>query len=244
MRQTIRLILIFLGLAINTSVFAQQTIISVPSSDVLPGGEIILKQSNRFSPFGEEYVNLTPNVIIGTGKHSEVSFGVGTNIRETTDVRLNMTAKKVFKIHRSTRVTVGGTLTPSLTEGKNPDSMIYAHGSYLFKRTKTTITAGGYLGGRAQIPGLGGVMLGIDQAIISNKLRFAADWMSREDTGGAFSAGFKMRPEATTSITTAVVIPNADEERVAFSVSISKYIGKPEIFKKEPSKKEGKDVAL
>lgn len=244
MWQIFRLITLFITLAVGSVAFSQQTIISVPSSDVLPGGEIILKQSNRLGPFGDEYANLTPSMIIGTGKGTEMSLGVGTNIRENTDVRLNIGAKKVFKIHRSTRFTVGGTLTPSLTEGKNPDSMIYAHGSYLFRKTKTTLTAGGYLGGRSQMPGLGGVVLGIDQSIISNKLRFAADWRSREDTGGAFSAGFKMRPVPTTSITTAVVIPNADEERVAFSISISQYLGKPEIFRKEPSKKEGKDVDL
>lgn len=233
---------------IGSAAIAQQTILSVPSSDVLPGGEIILKQSNRISPFGDNFVSLTPQVIIGTGKRSEISFGVGTNINDHTSVKLNLAAKKVFKVSRSTRITVGGTLSPSLTEGENPDSMVYAHGSYLFKKTKTTLTAGGFVGGKGQMPGLGGVMLGVDQSIISNKLRFVADYMSRDESWGAFSAGFKIRPMPTTSITTAVIVPNASDDRVAFSVSISKYVGKviPEKIKKEPidENKTRKDVNL
>lgn len=85
------------------------------------------------------------------------------------------------------------------------------------------------------MPSLTGVMLGIDQTIIPNKLRIAADWISRDESWGAFSAGLKIRPEPTTSITTAIMIPNANEERIAFSISISKYVGKviPEPARKE-----------
>ena len=59
--------------------------------------------------------------------------------------------------------------------------------------------------------------------------------MSRDESWGALGAGLKIRPEPTTSITTAVIIPNADENRLAFSVSISKYVGKvlPEPVRKE-----------
>lgn len=229
-------LIIFCCLVCGSAVYAQQTIISVPSSDVLPGGEVILKQSNRISPFGDGFVSLTPQATIGTGKGTEASIGVGTTIDDRTDVKLNLTAKKVFKIKRAARFTIGATLSPSLTEGKNPDSMIYSHGSYLFRKTKTTITAGGFVGGRGEMPSLTGVMLGIDQTIIPNKLRVVADWMSRDESWGAFSAGLKIRPEPTTSITTAIVIPNSDEDRVAFSISLSKYVGKiiPERPKKEP----------
>lgn len=221
----------FLALPVS----AQQTILSVPSSDVLPGGEVILKQSNKFSPFGDKFVSLTPQMTIGTGKGTEMSIGVGTNISDNNSVKLNLTAKKVFKYKKATRFTVGGNLTPSLTEGKKPDSMLYAHTSFLIRKTKTTITAGGFVGGKGEMPTLTGAMLGIDQTIIPNKLRVVADYISRDESWGAFSAGFKIRPEPTTSITTAIVLPNADGERLAFSVSISKYLGKviPDIPKKK-----------
>lgn len=236
MQAVLGIIALFVMLFSGSCVFAQQTIISVPSSDVLPGGEVILKQSNRFSPFGDGFVSLTPQATIGTGWGTEMSMGVGTTIDDQTNVKLNLAAKKVFRIKRSARLTVGGTLSPSLTEGKNPDSMVYAHGAYLFRKTRTTLTAGGFVGGRGEMPSLTGVMLGIDQTIIPNKLRIVADWMSRDESWGAFSAGFKIRPEPTTSITTAVVIPNSNEDRVAFSISVSKYVGKviPEKVKEEP----------
>lgn len=224
---------------IPTAAFAQQTIINVPSSDVLPYGEIILKQSNKFRPFGEgKYVSLTPQLILGTGKDTEISVEAGTNIEDTTSVKLNLTAKKVFRIKRAARFTIGGTLSPSLTEGQKPDSMIYAHGSYLCKKTRTTFTAGGFVGGRQEMPSLTGVMLGVDQTIIPNKLRVAVDWVSRDESWGVFGAGLKIRPEPTTSITTAVLIPNSSQDRMAFSVSISKYVGKvlPEFARKEESK--------
>lgn len=204
---------------------AQQTVITIPSSEVLPFGQMILKQSNRFSPFGDGFVSLTPCAILGTGKGTEVSLGVGTSIRDRTDVKLDITAKKVFKIHKSTRLTVGGRLQPSLTGGENPDSMVYAHTSFLIKKTRTTITTGGFVSGYGQMPSNAGAMLGIDQTIIPNKLRVVADWMSRED-GGAFAAGFKIRPVPTTSITTAIIIPNATQDRVAFSISVSQYLGR------------------
>lgn len=219
---------------------AQQTIITMPSSDVLPGGEVILKQSNRYSPFGDAFASLTPQIIMGTGKDTEASIGVGTNIDDRTSVKLNLAAKKVFRIKKATRFTIGATLSPSLTEGKNPDSMIYAHGSYLCKKTRTTLTAGGFVGGRGQMPSLTGVMMGIDQTIIPNKLRVVADWVSRDESWGSFAAGLKIRPEPTTSITTAVIVPNNTEDRVAFSLSVSKYVGRvlPEPLRKEPENKE------
>ena len=240
MKKLVEYILTFSFFIFPSAAIAQQTIVTMPSSDVLPGGEVILKQSNRYSPFGDAYASLTPQVIIGTSKDTEISVGAGTTIDDRTSVKLNLTAKKVFKIKRSARFTVGGTLSPSLTEGQNPDSMIYAHGSYLCKKTRTTLTAGGFVGGRRQMPSLTGVMIGIDQTIIPNKLRVVADWVSRDESWGVFAAGLKIRPEPTTSITTAVIIPNNQEDRLAFSLSISKYIGKviPEPARKEKEEKE------
>lgn len=230
--------LIGVVLIVSQSAFAQQNIINVPSSDVLPAGNIILKQSNKFSPFDNSYVSLTPSVIMGVGKGVEASVGVGTTISENNSTKMNIGVKKVFKYKKATRFTVGGTLSPNLTEGRNPDSMLYAHTSYLCKKTRTTVTAGGFVGGRQEMPSLTGVVLGIDQTIIPNKLRVVADYISRDESWGAFSAGFKIRPEPTTSITTAVIVPNNQEDRVAFSISISKYLGNviPQPKKKETGK--------
>ncbi len=204
---------------------AQQTIISVPSSDVLPSGEIILKESNKFSPWNDSFVSLTPSIIMGTGKDTETSFGVGTTLDDTTKVKLDIASKKVFRVGKASRFTIGGRVSPTLTDSVMPDNFLYAHGSYLIKETKTTITSGVYIMGKTHLPDKTGALIGIDQTIIPNKLRIVADWMSRNDTGSALSAGFKIRPSPKTSITAAVMIPNSNEDRLAFSISISQYMG-------------------
>ena len=110
--------LIGVVLIVSQSAFAQQNIINVPSSDVLPAGNIILKQSNKFSPLDNSYVSLTPSVIMGVGKGVEASVGVGTTISENNSTKMNIGVKKVFKYKKATRFTVGGTLSPNLTEGR------------------------------------------------------------------------------------------------------------------------------
>lgn len=219
------LLFILLLFAVQNGCFAQQTIITVPSSDVLPTGEVILKESNRFTPWHDSFVSLTPSLIIGSGKGTETSIGVGTTLDDTTSVKLDIASKKVFKTGKSTRITIGGRITPNLTDGKKPNSFIFAHGSYLIKKTRTTLTSGVYVMGQGDLPDKTGAILGIDQTIIPNKLRVVADWMSRGDTGSALSAGLKIRPHPKTSITTAIMIPNSNEDRVAFSISISQYVG-------------------
>ena len=209
----------------NNSSLAQQTIVTVPSSDALPAGEIILKQSNKFTPWHESFVSLTPSVIVGTGKGTESFFAIGTTLDDGASVKMDIGTKKVFRVGKSTRFTIGGRISPNLTDGKDPNSFLYAHGSYLFKKTRTTLTSGVYLMGKEQAPNMTGAIVGIDQTIIPNKFRVVADWMSRQDNGSALSAGFKIRPRAQTSITTAVAIPNCNEDRFAFSISLSQYVG-------------------
>lgn len=234
MRKVLVTLLIALTLGLGNVACANQTIISVPSSDVLPGGEISLKQSNKFTPWHESFVSLTPSVIMGTGKGTEASFAVGTTLDDGASVKLDLGVKKVFRIGKSTRFTVGGRLSPNLTDGKNPNSFLYAHGSYLIKKTRTTLTSGVYVMGKEQAPNMTGAIVGIDQTIIPNRLRVVADWMSRGDVGNSLSAGLKIRPHAQTSITTAVLIPNCNDDRLAFSVSVSQYVGNIfELIKKD-----------
>lgn len=207
---------------------AQQTIISVPSSDVLPTGDIILKESNKFRPFENEmFFQLTPTVIMGTGGGTETSFGVATNMRpdQEASVKADIAMKKVFFLGPSTRLTVGGRLSPYFNSDKNPDTMLFAHGTYRIKKTRTSLTSGVYVSGKNEAPNKAGVILGVDQVIIPNKLRLAMDYMSRNESWGAFNVGLKYRPVPDLSITTAVILPNGNENNFGFTVSFSKYVG-------------------
>lgn len=212
-------------LCFNNKAFSQQTIINIPSSELLPAGEIVLKQSNRFRPFNDDgFVSLTPSFTMGVGRGFEISSGVGTNISDSTVVRGDFAAKKVWFLGSSSRLTLGGLVSPYMNNGEKPDSMIYSHFSQRIKKTKTSLTAGAYLGGYNRMPNGLGVMLGVEQVIIPNKFRLALDWMSGSESNGRLGVGFKYRPHSTVSITSAVIIPNKESDDIAFNISVSKYI--------------------
>lgn len=206
------------------SVEAQQTIINVPSSELLPAGSIILKDSNRYSPFLDGHATITPSATFGIGKGMELSTGVGTSFGDGTTVRGDIAAKKVWFLGPSTRLTTGGMISPYLSEHSRPNTFIYSHVSQRIKRTKTSITAGIYLDGQNSFPDRFGALLGVEQVLIPNKLRLAVDWLSTPDSYGRMGVGLKYRPVPTVSITSAVIIPNKDSDDIAFNVSISKFI--------------------
>lgn len=72
--------------------FAEQTIINIPSSEVIPLGQMILKQSTKISPMTDDLSTvLAPIFTFGAGKGLEFSIGVGTTIQDNTFVRTNIT---------------------------------------------------------------------------------------------------------------------------------------------------------
>ena len=227
----LKISLIFIILVIiffnKSTVFAKQTIINVPSSEVLPAGQIMLKDSNRFRPFESEgFTSITPSFTLGIGKGMELSSGIGTTLDKNyhARVRNDISAKKVWFLGHSTRFTIGGTIGPSLSESVHPDTFLYGHFSQRIKKTRTSITAGGYMNGEEHFINQGGVVLGIDQVIVPNKLRLVCDWLSGTDSYGKLGLGFKYRPTPTVSITSAVIIPTKESENIAFNISVSKYI--------------------
>lgn len=225
-RNFIVLIAILFLLFQDQNTFAQQVIINVPSSDILPKGDVIFKQSNRFSPFAPDaFAALTPSLTVGTGMGTELSGGVATSLDGDTIVRGDFAAKKVFFIGRTVRWTSGLKLNPYLTEEASPDTLAYSHFTKRIRKTKTTLTAGVYVASRKDYtPEKTGVMLGAEQVIIPNKLRLVVDWMSRNESYSALGAGLKYRPVSTVSITSAILIPNGDKGKLAFNVSISKFL--------------------
>ena len=210
----------------NQTVLAQQSIINVPSSEVLPAREIIFKESNRFRPYTPgKFAALTPSLTIGSGFGTELSGGVSTSLDGNTLVRGDFAAKKVFFIGSSSRFTAGVRLNPYLTEVTAPDTFVYSHLSTRIQKTKTSITAGVYVASKKDyLPDKTGALLGIEQVIIANKLRVVADWISRNESYGTLGAGFKYRPFPTVSITSAVLIPNGTKGKLGFNLSISKFI--------------------
>lgn len=226
------LLSVFFSYSLYSCAFAQQTIINVPSSEVLPFGDIILKESTRVVP--DNFVRLTPTVIFGLGKGFELATGVGTTLGDETIVRGDFALKKVFFIKGATRFTVGARISPYFNQNLEPDSFIFSHFSHRIKKTKTTLTAGMYVGNRQEItPSKAGVLLGLDQVIIPNKLRLAVDYISGDETMSVFATGLKYRPIPTLSINSAVLFFPREDQRVAFNVSISKFLSIKDFLQKK-----------
>lgn len=204
--------------------YAQQTIITVPSSEMLPAGNLILKESNGFDPFSNGYVTLSPNATIGIGRGMDITTGISTTLDGGTSVKGNIGTKKVWFLNNSTRLTLGGVVSPYLNEREHANTFIYSHFSQRIKKTKTSITAGAYLHGQNSFPDKFGALIGLEQVLIPNKLRLAIDWLSTTDSFGKMGIGLKYRPVSTVSITSAVIVPNQDIENIAFNLSISKAL--------------------
>lgn len=227
--------LLWVGLLIlipHPKVHGQQTIITVPSSEVLPAGDMIMKESNRFSPFEDRgFVNMTPSFIFGVGKGTEVSAGASTMLDGQTVVKGDFAAKKVFFIKDSTRLTVGARINPYFTGANTADTFVYSHFSHRIRKSRTSLTAGAYVASRKNyLPNKGGVLLGIEQVIIPNKLRLAVDWISSDESYGTMGVGLKYRPVPTLSLTTAVLLPNNNSEGVSFNMSVSKFISLKDFY--------------
>ena len=124
-----------------TPTFAQQDIITVPNSEVLPFGTIILKDSNTITP--KDSVRVAPSVIMGLGHGMDLAVGVPLKINTNdghTGVKGEIGLKKVFFLGSSTRLTVGGEINPYLNSATTPDFLTYAHVTQKIKKTRTSIS--------------------------------------------------------------------------------------------------------
>lgn len=220
------LVLIFFSFFSQLKVSAQQTLITVPYPDVAAPGSIGLKESNRFRPFNPgEYVILSPIVIYGIGHNAEISTGVNTSIAKETDVKLDLYARKYFPLTNSTRLTIGTRLSPNLSESSTPFNFNFAHVSQRINKTGTMFLGGVYIAnGKEFLPDRVGALLGFEQNIKSDKFKVVADWISRNESYGYIGAGIKYKPVKTLSITNAILIPNGKRAKLAFVISITKWL--------------------
>lgn len=206
---------------------ALQAIISVPSSDVLKKNAILLKESTIVSPGSARRVNTNPSFNIGLGWGTEVSIGVPINIKfedGTATEKINIEAKKVFYLGSDTnRLTIGTAIAPSLNMPVCPDTYLYMHATKVIPKTRTALTAGGYMTGTQHLIHTGGAILAVDQGIIGNKLKAQAEWSSGYNNRSNFGVGLKYRPKDDLSIAGAVIIPMKESDNVGFQLTLSKF---------------------
>src|SRR5215203_1561802 len=92
---------IFSVLVFSTALFAQQTIVNVPSADVLGKGEFYLEFDANFK-FNKDpnnsvnkFSSFIPRAVAGVGKNIEVGLNLTDNIQPGSDATLIMPTVKI-----------------------------------------------------------------------------------------------------------------------------------------------------
>lgn len=203
----ISLILIFCC-ALAAIANAQQTIFSVPTTDVLDRGKVYFEFDAAFKPNDSAAVNkfssFVPRIVAGAGGNVEIGLNIPGNIQPGADsTTLVPTIKYRFyqSKDKSFAMMAGGNIyLPVRNRAYNVGTWSYLAGSKTIDKTR--LTAGAYVATKnvfaANATRLGG-QFGFEQTI-NSKLSFATDWITGKHASGYVTPGviYKPKPNITT----------------------------------------------
>lgn len=192
-----------------TTTFAQQTIVNVPSSDVLGKGESYLEfdatfkfdkdannSVNRFSSF-------VPRVVAGIGKNIEIGLNLTGNIQPGSDATVIMPTVKAKFFEKKGWSLVGGdhVYIPVRNRSYDIGNYVYLQVSKSFK-TNTRLTFGGYHTSKnvfAPKAQRAGGQFGFEQTI-NSKFSVGADWITGKHAAGYFTPVLTIKPAPRTAM--------------------------------------------
>lgn len=199
---------------------AQQTIINVPSANVLNKGQLYgFLAADSFKPYNPgAYANIQSYLLYGLGHNTEVIGGIaGLVFPNNISPILPLGAKKVFFITNYTKLTIVPLIFPHLNEAVTPLNLDVIHLSQEIPKIQTRFTAGIYLAnGKSFLPSKVGTVLGFEQPLFNKKITLVTDWISRNESYGFYAAGIKIAPGKGFSTTSAVQIPNGNKAKFGF----------------------------
>ena len=202
--------MIVIGLAVlfghAGAVCAQQTIFTVPTTDVLEKGKVYAELDASLKPTdGSEvatFSSFVPRVVIGAGGNVELGLNVTGNIQPGPDsTTLVPTIKwKPYQTENGWAIVVGSNLfIPVRNRAYNAGNYFYAETSKTFT-SGTRITIGGYdfTGNLVAVANRAGGQFGFEQPL-NTKVSVAADWFTGKHAAGYFTPGiiFKAGPRVT-----------------------------------------------
>jgi hypothetical protein len=200
---------ILLGLAFIAPLefCAQQTIFSVPTTDVLDRGKVYAELDFSFKPTDSSSVNqfssFVPRVVVGTGGNVEVGLNVTGNIQPGADTTTLVPTAK-WKLYdgkdNGWAFVIGNNLfIPVRNRSYRAGNYVYAEISKTFK-SGTRITAAGYdfTKNIVSTANRAGGQFAFEQPL-NSKVTFAADWYTGKHSSGYFTPGiiFKPAPKVT-----------------------------------------------
>ncbi|MEK7723442.1 MAG: hypothetical protein AAB336_03770 [Acidobacteriota bacterium] len=220
MKNTLFLLILTAFLAV--SAFAQQTIVNVPSADVLDKGKVYVEfdASYKFNSNTTNTVNkfssFVPRVVVGIGSKIEVGMNLVGNIQpgaDSTTVVPTIKAK-VYDKESWAIVTGANVYIPVRNRAYNIGSYTYLQASKTLK-SNTRLTFGAYHASKnvfaSQAQRAGG-QFGIEQTI-NSKFSVGADWITGKHAGGYVTPVFTYKPHPKVAIYQGYSIGNADANR-------------------------------
>lgn len=198
-----------LALAISLCQFtmAQQTIVNVPSADVLDKGKIYVEfdasyKFDRSSSLGK-FSSFVPRIVVGVGKKIEIGLNVTGNFNPGSDTTTFVPTIKAKVLDKESWAIVTGAniYIPARNRAYNIGSYTYAQVSKSFK-SNTRITMGGYHASKnvfAVNAQRAGGQFGVEQSI-NSKFSVGADWITGKHAGGYVTPVLTYKPHPKVAI--------------------------------------------
>jgi len=186
---------------------AQQSILAIPSSDVLDRGAVSLDFAALFKPNDEEelrrFSSFVPGFTVGLGKDVEVGFNVTGNLQPGTDAATLVPGIKwKFYERKKLSLFVGTNFyIPVMNRAYKAGLTSYIGASKSIGRSRFTV--GGFISTRNVIaPNAtrSGGLFGFEYTI-NKRIGLAADWINGRHSAGFFTSGlvYKLHPKVTTN---------------------------------------------
>ncbi len=217
----------------NTSCFAMQTVINVPSADVTEKGHVSLQQEAQFRAWGEDaFFTGTTYGAIGIGHNTELSIDLfNVSAPASHNISMGVGFKSAMPIaglkekfpEREFKFTVGSEVLIGL-EGNGVGNWTYAHLSGRVPKLNTRISAGASYGTR-QVFGVNNVcFIGTIEQPVTKKLTLLTEWFSgNEHFVGFLIPGFSYALPKNTTIYAGYQIPNTPQNGTSgFIIQLAK----------------------
>jgi hypothetical protein len=188
---------------------AQQTIVNVPSSDVLGQGDYYFEFDATFKTNKDpnnvlnKFSSFVPRFVAGVGKNIEVGLNLTGNIQPGSDattimptVKMKIWEKKGWSLVAGDHVYI-----PVRNRSYNVGNYVYLQGSKTFK-TNTRLTFGGYHTSKnvfAPKAQRAGGQFGFEQPI-NSRFSVGADWITGKHAAGYFTPVLTVKPSSKSAV--------------------------------------------
>ena len=197
----------------------QQTIFTIPSSDVLDRGEVNLDFAALFKPNNEREVrrfsSFVPGITVGLGKNVEIGLNLAGNVQPGADattlvpgIKWKFYEKKDLSLFVGTNFYI-----PVRNRAYRAGSTSYLGVSKSIGKSR--FTGGGFISSRnVAAPRVirGGGIFGFEYTI-NKKIGFAADWINGRHAAGFFTTGLVLQPHPKLTTNLAYSIGNNNPNR-------------------------------